>query len=129
MQRDGVQRERHLCAGRDARSKSRAESLERELDSARRAGERLGRELLAVREERDRLAERVAATEAVADDAVAASPPADLLAGRRVLLFTGVDNAETRSYLAKGFWDLGAAHEDCYWTEKARRPGVLPTDA
>ncbi len=129
MQRDRVQRERDLFAGRDARSKSRAESLERELDSARRAGERLERELLAVREERDRLAERVAATEAVADDAVAASPPADLLAGRRVLLFTGVDNAETRADLAKGFWDLGAAQVDCYWTDKARGPDVFPADA
>ena len=128
-QRDRVQRERDLFAGRDARSRSRAESLERERDAARHTGERLERDLRTAREERDRLAERLAATEAVADDAVPASPPADLLAGRRVLLFTGVDNAEVRTALAKGFWELGAAQVDCYWTDKARGPDMFPADA
>jgi hypothetical protein len=128
-QRDRMQRERDLIAGRDARSRSRAESLERERDAARRAGERLERELRSVREERDQLAERLAATEAVADDAEPVSPPADLLAGRRVLLFTGVENAEVRTGLAKGFWDLGAAQVDTYWTDKARGPDAFPSDA
>ena len=129
LQRDRVQRERDLFAGRDARSRSRAESLERERDEARRASERLERDLRTTREERDRLAERLAATEAIAEGAVSAAPPADLLAGRRVLLFTGVDNADARTALAKGFWDLGAAQVDCYWTDKARGPDAFPAEA
>jgi hypothetical protein len=129
LQRDRVQRERDLFAGRDARSRSRAESLERELKAARLAQERLERELRTAREERDRLAEQLAAHEAVADVTVPTALPANLFAGRRVLVFTGVENAEVRAALAQGFWDLGAAQVDCYWTDKARGPDVFPAEA
>jgi hypothetical protein len=129
QQRDRVQRERDLVAGRDARSRSRAESLERELKAARLAQERLERELRTAREERDRLAEQLAAHEAVADVTVPTALPANLFAGRRVLLFTGVESADARAALAQGFWDLGPAQVDCYWTDKARGPDVFPAEA
>jgi hypothetical protein len=126
-QRDRVQADRDRLADRDARSRSRIESLEQELLAAREAMRVVERTLLSVRAERDVLAQRAAVEEALVPDA---PPPAvDTFAGRRVLFLTGVEAADARAALAQGFWDLGAAQVDCYWTDKVRGPDVFPADA
>lgn len=126
-QRDVVQHERDTFAQRDARSRSRLESLERQLAAERVRRQELERELDELREERDRYAERVAAEEAVLEDAP--TPATDTFSGKRVLFFTGVESADTRAAVAQGFWDLGAAQVDTYWTDKTRGPDVFPPDA
>lgn len=126
-QADRAQRERDTFAGRDARSRSRVESLERQLASERVTRQRLERELAALREERDRFDERLAADEALLEGAPAL--PADTFAGRRVLFFTGVEAADARAALAHGFQELGADQVDVYWTDKTRGPDAFPADA
>ena len=126
-QRDAVQQERDTFAQRDARSRSRVESLERQLAAERVRRQVLERELAELHRERDRYVERMAAEEALLDDAP--PPPTDVFAGKRVLFFTGLESADTRAALAHGFWDLGAAQVDTYWTDKTRGPDVFPADA
>ena len=128
-QRDRAQQERDRFADRDARHRSHIESLERELQSARRAVTRLEDQLTTLRQERDTFAERIAAYESVAEDATSAPPAADTFAGRRVLVFTGAENADARAAFAQGFHDLGAAQVDCYWADRSRGPDVFPADA
>jgi hypothetical protein len=128
-QRDRVQQERDRLADRDARHRSRIESLERELHSARSALTRLETQLVTVREERDLFAERIAAYESVAEDAASSPPATDTFAGRRVLVFTGAENADARAAFAQGFRDLGASQVDCYWADRSRGPDVFPADA
>ena len=127
-QRDRVQQERDRFADRDARHRSHIESLDRELQSARSALTRLETQLATVRQERDTFAERIAAYEAVAEGAPS-SPPATAFAGRRVLVFTGAENADARAAFAQGFLDLGAAQVDCYWSDRSRGPDAFPADA
>lgn len=126
-QRDAVQHERDTFAQRDARSRSRVESLERQLAAERVRRQGLERELSDLRADRDRYAERAAAEEVLLDNAPL--PPNDVFAGRRVLFFTGLQSADTRAALAQGFWDLGAAQVDTYWTDKTRGPDTFPPDA
>jgi hypothetical protein len=128
-QRDRVQQERDRLADRDARHRSHIESLDRELQSARSALKRLETELVTVREERDLFAERIAAYESVAEDAPSSLPPDDTFAGRRVLVFTGAENADAREAFAQSFRDLGASQVDCYWADRSRGPDVFPADA
>ena len=129
MQRDRVQQERDRLADRDARHRSHIESLDRELQSARSALKRLETQLVTVREERDQFAERVAAYESIAEDAPSLPPPADTFAGRRVLVFTGAENADARAAFAQSFLDLGASEVDCYWADRSRGPDQFPADA
>lgn len=125
--RDAVEKERDTFAQRDARSRSRVESLERQLAAERVKRQALERELADLHAQRERYVERVAAEEALLDDA---PPPApDTFAGRRVLFFSGIENADARAALAQGFWDLGAAQVDTYWTDKTRGPDAFPGDA
>jgi hypothetical protein len=128
-QRDRVQQERDKLADRDTRHRSRIESLDRELETSRRAQAKAEGELKTLRDERDRLLERIAAYEAVAEDAPVTALPADTFAGRRVLIFTGAENAETRAGLAQSFRDLGADEADCYWADRSRGPDQFPADA
>ena len=128
-QRDRAQQERDRFADRDARHRSHIESLERELQSARSTLTRLETQLVTVRQERDTLAERIAAYESVAEDAPSSAPATDTFAGRRVLVFTGAENADARAAFAQGFHDLGAAQVDCYWADRSRGPDVFPADA
>lgn len=128
-QRDRAQQERDRFADRDARHRSHIESLERELQSARSALMRLETQLAAVRQERDTFAERIAAYESVAEDAPSSPPATDTFAGRRVLVFTGAESADTRNAFAQGFRDLGAAQVDSYWSDRSRGPDVFPADA
>jgi hypothetical protein len=128
-QRDRVQQERDRFADRDARHRSHIESLERELQSARSALTRVETQLVTVRQERDTFAERIAAYESVAEDAPSSAPATDTFAGRRVLVFTGADNADARAAFAQGFRDLGASQVDCYWADRSRGPDVFPGDA
>ncbi len=128
-QRDRVQQERDRLADRDARHRSHIESLGRELESARHAHARAESELATLRQERDLLAERLAGYEAVADDAPSTSPAPDTFAGRRVLVFTGAENADVRSQFAHSFSELGAAQVDCYWADRSRGPDQFPPDA
>jgi hypothetical protein len=127
-QRDRVQQERDRLADRDARHRSHIESLERELQSARGAVKRLENQLATLREERDQFAERVAAYESVAEDATSPPPASDTFAGRRVLVFTGAENADARAAFAQSFRDLGATQVDCYWADRSRGPDVFPAD-
>jgi hypothetical protein len=128
-QRDRVQQERDRLADRDARHRSHIESLERELQSSRSAQSRLETQLATVRQERDLFAERIAAYESVADDTPSSPVAADTFAGRRVLVFTGAENADARAAFAEGFRDLGATQVDCYWADRSRGPDVFPADA
>ena len=128
-QRDRVQQERDQIADRAARHRSHIESLERELQSARNAQARLETQLASIRQERDGLAERLAGYESVAEDAPSAPPASDTFAGRRVLVFTGAENADARAAFAQGFRDLGASQVDCYWADRSRGPDVYPADA
>lgn len=126
-QRDAVERQRDTFAQRDARSRSRVESLERQLATERVRRQALERELAELHSERERYVERLAAEESLLDEA---PPPApDSFAGRRVLFFSGVESADARAALAQGFWDLGATQVDTYWTDKTRGPDVFPPDA
>jgi len=126
-QHDQVQRERNVFATRDARSRSRIETLEREAAAMRADRVDLERQVTSLRAERDELLERIAVEETLTGEA----PPAatDAFVGRRVLLFTGVEAADARAALAHGFRQLGAAHVDCYWTDKTRGPETFPADA
>lgn len=128
-QRDRVQQERDRLADRDARHRSHIESLDRELQSSRNAQTRLETQLAALRQERDLLAERIAGYESVAEDATSPPPATDTFAGRRVLVFTGAENADARAAFAQGFHDLGASQVDCYWADRSRGPDVFPADA
>jgi hypothetical protein len=129
-QRDRVQQERDKLADRDARHRSHIESLERELQSARSAVTRLESQLVTARQERNQFAERIAAYEALEEDAPPSSDPApDTFAGRRVLVFTGAENADARTAFAQSFHDLGATQVDCYWADRSRGPDVFPADA
>ena len=128
-QRDRVQQERDKLADRDARHRSHIESLERELRSSRSAQTRLETELAALRQERDGLFERIAGYESVAEEAPSAPPATDTFAGRRVLVFTGAENADARAAFAESFHDLGATQVDCYWADRSRGPDVFPADA
>jgi hypothetical protein len=128
-QRDRVQQERDRFADRDARHRSHIESLERELQSARSALTRLETQLATARQERDLFAERIAAYESVAEDPTSPPPAADTFAGRRVLVFTGAESADTRAAFAQGFQDLGASQVDCYWADRSRGPDMYPSDA
>lgn len=128
-QRDRVQQERDKLADRDARHRSHIESLERELQSSRSAQSRVETELATLRQERDQLFERIAAYESVAEDATSAPPATDTFAGRRVLVFTGAENADARAAFAQSFRDLGATQVDCYWADRSRGPDVFPADA
>ena len=128
-QRDRVQQERDRLADRDARHRSHIESLERELQSARGAQTRLEAQLVTVRQERDLLSERIAGYESVAEDAPSPPPASDTFAGRRVLVFTGAENADARASFAEGFRDLGASQVDCYWADRSRGPDIFPADA
>lgn len=128
-QRDRVQQERDRLADRDARHRSHIESLDRELQSARGALKRIETQLVTVREERDTLAERIAGYESVAEDAPSAAPATDTFAGRRVLVFTGAENADARAAFEQSFRDLGASQVDCYWADRSRGPDVFPADA
>jgi hypothetical protein len=128
-QRDRVQQDRDRLADRDARHRSHIESLDRELQSARGALKRLESQLVTVREERDLFAERIAGYESVAEDAPSSLPPNDTFAGRRVLVFTGAENADARAAFAESFRDLGAAQVDCYWADRSRGPDLFPADA
>lgn len=125
-QRDVAQHERDNFAQRDARARSRVESLERQLAGERVRRQTLERELAELRAERDRFVERVAAEEAVLDEAP--PPPNDAFAGRRVLFFTGVESADTRTAIAQGFWNLGAVQVDTYWADRTRGPDAFPAD-
>ena len=127
-QRDRVQQERDRFADRDARHRSHIESLERELQSARSAQARLETQLATLRQERDLFAERIAAYESVAEDAPSTPPANDTFAGRRVLVFTGAENADARAAFAQSFRDLGASQVDCYWADRSRGPDVFPAD-
>ena len=124
-----MQQERDRFADRDARHRSHIESLERELQSARSALTRLETQLATVRQERDLFAERIAAFESVAEDATLPPPASDVFAGRRVLVFTGAENADTRAAFAQSFHELGAAQVDCYWADRSRGPDLYPSDA
>ena len=128
-QRDRAQHERDRFADRDARHRSHIESLERELQSARSSVTRLEKQLVSVREERDTFAERIAAYESVAEDAPATPLATDSFAGRRVLVFTGAENADARASFAQAFRDLGASQVDCYWADRTRGPDAFPADA
>ena len=128
-QRDRVQQERDRLADRDARHHSHIESLDRELRSTRASLTRLESQLATVRQERDQFAERIAAYESVAEDAPSVAPATDTFAGRRVLVFTGAENADARAAFAQGFHDLGAAQVDCYWADRSRGPDTFPADA
>jgi hypothetical protein len=128
-QRDRVQQERDRLADRDARHRSHIESLERELQSSRSAQSRLETQLATVRQERDLFAERIAAYESVAEDTPSSPVATDTFAGRRVLVFTGAENADARAAFAEGFRDLGATQVDCYWADRSRGPDVFPADA
>jgi hypothetical protein len=128
-QRDRAQQERDRLADRAARHRSHIESLERELQSARGALTRLETQLVSVRQERDLLAERIAAYESVAEDAPSSPPATDTFAGRRVLVFTGAENADARAAFAQSFRDLGATQVDCYWADRSRGPDLFPADA
>ena len=128
-QRDRAQQERDRFADRDARHRSHIESLERELQSARSALTRLETQLATVRQERDSFAERIAAYESLAEDVPTTPPATDTFAGRRVLVFTGAENADARSAFTQGFLDLGASQVDCYWADRSRGPDVFPRDA
>ena len=123
-----AQQERDKFADRDARHRSHIESLERELKSARAAQTRLETQLATLRQERDTFAERIAAYESVAEDASSPPPPNDTFAGRRVLVFTGAENADARAAFAESFRDLGAAQVDCYWADRSRGPDIFPAD-
>lgn len=126
-QRAAAQRERDAIVQRDSRLRSHLESLERQVAEEKERRRALERENAELRAERDRYVERAAAETALRDDA--ALPAPDAFAGRRVLFFTGVESAETRTAQAQGFWDLGAAQVDTYWTDKTRGPDVFPPDA
>jgi cell division protein FtsB len=126
-QRAAVQRERDTVVQRDARLKSHVESLEQQLAEERERRQALERENAELRAERDRYAELIAAEDALLDEAP--PPAADAFAGRRVLFFTAVEAADTRVAFARGFWELGAAQVDTYWTDKTRGPDVFPPDA
>jgi hypothetical protein len=129
-QRDRAQQERDRFADRDARHRSHIESLERELQSARISLTRLESQLVTARQERDQFAERIAAYESIAVDAPPSSAPArDTFAGRRVLVFTGAENADARAAFEQSFRDLGATQVDCYWADRSRGPDMFPADA
>ena len=128
-QRDRVQQERDRLVDRDARHRSHIESLERELQSARSAQARLETQLATVRRECDLLSERIAGYESVAEEASSPPPATDTFAGRRVLVFTGAENADARAAFAQGFRDLGASQVDCYWADRSRGPDMFPADA
>jgi len=128
-QRDRVQQDRDRLADRDARHRSHIESLERELQSSRSTVKRLEAQLATVRDERDQFAERIAAYESVAEEAPDAPPATDTFAGRRVLVFTGAENADARAAFAESFRELGASQVDCYWSDRSRGPDVFPADA
>jgi hypothetical protein len=128
-QRDRVQQERDRLADRDARHRSHIESLERELQSARSAQARLETQLATARQERDQAAERLAGYESVAEDAPSSPLDTGTFAGRRVLVFTGAENADAREAFAQSFRDLGAWQVDCYWSDRSRGPDVFPGDA
>ncbi|HEY2375489.1 MAG TPA: hypothetical protein VGH98_05895 [Gemmatimonadaceae bacterium] len=123
-----AQQERDRFADRDARHRSHIESLERELQSSRSAQTRLETQVAALRQERDLFAERIAAYESVAEDAPSSLPATDTFAGRRVLVFTGAENADARAAFAESFRDLGASQVDCYWADRSRGPDVFPAD-
>lgn len=128
-QRDRVQQERDRLADRNARHSSHIESLERELQSARSALTRLETERATLRQEREQLVERIAGYESVVEGAPSAPPATDTFAGRRVLVFTGAENADARAAFAQSFRDLGADQVDCYWADRSRGPDVFPADA
>ena len=128
-QHDRARQERDRFADRDARHRSHIESLERELQSARSAQTRLESQLVTLRQERDTLAERIAAYESVAEEMPSSPPANDTFAGRRVLVFTGAENADARAAFAQGFRDLGASQVDCYWADRSRGPDVFPADS
>ena len=127
-QRDRAQQERDRFADRDARHHSHIESLERELQSVRSSLTRLESQLTTLRQDRDQLAERIAGYESVEVGAPSSPPAADTFAGRRVLVFTGAENADARAAFAQGFRDLGASQVDCYWADRSRGPDVFPAD-
>ena len=128
-QRDRAQQERDRFADRDARHHSHIESLERELQSVRSTLTRLETQLTTLRQERDLFAERIAGYESVEEGAQSSPLAIDTFAGRRVLVFTGAENADARAAFAQSFRDLGASQVDCYWADRSRGPDVFPADS
>jgi hypothetical protein len=128
-ERDQVRQQRDRYADRDSRQRSHIESLEREVKSARQEQAKLEGQVGTLRKERDLLAERIAAYEAVAEEAPADALPADMFAGRRVMIFTGAENADARNAFAQSFRDLGAAEVDCYQADRSRGPDIFPAES
>jgi hypothetical protein len=104
-----------------------AEALELALTEAKARGRELEVELAKLRRERQRELEDHAVERALVPDAQ--ELPADVFAGRRVMLFTGHAVASTREAMRQSFFEFGATQVDCYWSDRTRGPESFPADA
>ena len=119
--------QRDALANRDARAESRAVSLTHNLAVAQQRTDDLAQQLRNLTRERDDLAAQVSVEESLA---LGAPPlPADALAGRKVLLFTGHAAADVREVMRKSFFEYGTTDVTCYWTDKSLGLDRVPSDA
>jgi hypothetical protein len=118
-----LQKERDQHVDRHAGAESRAEALKVELVASRAEIDDLELKLLMANRARQELEDQIAVDESLAEGA---PPPADCFAGRRILLFTGAQAADTREAMRSSFFEFGAQQVDCYYIDKDRGPDSYP---
>jgi hypothetical protein len=122
-----IEAKRLELADRYASLQGRVDRLTNDLTSARQEIAGLQSELAAVRRERDELADRMVAEEALANEATA--PPATAFAGCCVYLFTGHTSGQVRDEMALRFVDYGPDDVNVYDADVNRGPDAYPPNA
>jgi len=118
-----LQKERDHHVDRHAGAESRAEAIRAELVAARGRIAALELELSITSRARDELEDQRSVDETLA---TSTPVPADRFAGRRILLYTGAQAADTREAMRRSFFELGAQQVDCYYVDKDRGPDAFP---
>lgn len=121
-----LQSERDHHVDRHAGAESRAEAIRAELVDARAEIASLEFKLLLANRARDELEDQLK-VDAALDAGEALS--ADCLAGRRILLFTGAQAADTREAMRRSFFEFGARQVDCYYVDRERGPETYPDES
>ena len=122
-----VEAERLKLADRMAGLHGRIDRLTKDYTASQAALRELEAAAATLRRERDELADRLVAEEALAS----ASPavPADAFAGRRVCVFVGGPTGAVRDELGARFSALGAAEVSVYDIDRDRGPDSYPSHA
>jgi hypothetical protein len=119
-----VEAERVRLADRIAGLLGRIERLTADYSASQAALREMEASAATLRRERDELADRLVAEEALAS--ASPSVPADAFAGRRVYVFVGAPTGAVRTELAARFSALGAAEVSVYDIDRDRGPDSYP---